>query len=83
MRWFDFIGMMGVITIISTYALLQLEKIRSESLLYSLLNALGAALIIFSLYFDFNFSAFVVEFFWMIVSLYGIGKGFLRNKNAS
>lgn len=75
--WYDIIGSVGVATIIITYVLLQTDRIKSESLLYSLLNASGASLIIFSLYFNFNFSAFIVEFFWVLISLYGIGKYFL------
>lgn len=79
--WYDFIGSIGVGIIIFTYILLQAEKIRSENLTYSILNALGASLIIVSLIFNFNFSAFIVEFFWVLVSLYGVGKYFLRKKN--
>ena len=78
--WYDFIGSVGVGIIVFTYILLQLEKIRSENLAYSLLNALGASLIIISLFFNFNFSAFIVEFFWVLVSLYGIGKYFLKGR---
>ena len=77
---FDFVGSVGVALIIFTYILLQLEKIRSEGLAYSSLNALGSGLIGFSLIFNFNFSAFVVEFFWFLISLYGIGKYFLKVK---
>ncbi|MGQ0542763.1 MAG: CBU_0592 family membrane protein [Blastocatellia bacterium] len=76
--WYDILGTLGVAIIIVTYVLLQAEKIRSESLLYSLLNAVGASLIIVSLYFNFNFPAFVVEFFWLLISLFGIGKYLLR-----
>lgn len=79
--WYDLLGSIGVALIILTYIALQLEKIRSEQLIYSLLNAIGAGLIVFSLLFSFNFSAFVVEFFWVLISLYGIGKYFLRKKN--
>ena len=79
--WYDFIGSIGVGIIIFTYILLQLEKIRSENLAYSLFYALGASLIIISLFFNFNFSAFIVEFFWVLVSLYGIGKYFLKVKS--
>jgi hypothetical protein len=81
MQWFDFVGSLGVFIIILTYVLLQAGKVRSESLAYSLLNALGASLIIVSLLYDFNFPAFIVEFFWLLISLFGIGKYFLRNKN--
>ena len=76
--WYDLVGSFGVGLIILTYIALQLEKIRSETLLYSLLNALGASLIIVSLRYNFNFSAFIVEFFWLLISLFGVGKYFLR-----
>ena len=47
-------------------------------LLYSALNALGAALIIVSLLFDFNLSAFIIELFWVIISLFGIVQFYRR-----
>lgn len=78
--WYDIIGSIGVATIILTYVLLQTGRIKSDALPYSILNAGGASLIIFSLLFNFNFSAFVVEFFWVLISLYGIAKYFLRKK---
>lgn len=76
--WYDILGTVGVGIIILTYILLQIEKVRSEHLLYSLLNAAGAALILVSLYHDFNFPSFIVEFFWLLISLFGIGKYLLR-----
>lgn len=72
--WYDIVGTLGTACIIITYVLLQIGRIRSEQLLYSLLNALGATLIIVSLYFNFNFPAFIVEFFWLLISLFGIVK---------
>ena len=76
--WYDLVGNIGVGLIILTYILLQTERIKSETFDYSLLNALGASLIIVSLAFNFNFSAFIVEFFWVLISLFGIVKFFLR-----
>ncbi len=78
--WYDLIGSVGVVTIILTYVLLQTERIRSEQLIYSLLNGLGAALIVFSLLYSFNFSAFVVESLWVLISIYGVIKYFLKGK---
>ena len=69
---YDLLGNIGVVLIILTYLLLQLRRITSESLLYSVLNMVGAALIIVSLLFDFNLSAFIVEAFWVIISVIGI-----------
>ena len=74
MNWYDIIGTLGVAIIILTYVLLQIERIRSTQLIYSLLNAIGASLILVSLYFDYNFPSVVVEFFWLVISLFGIGK---------
>jgi hypothetical protein len=75
---YDILGTLGVAVIIVTYIMLQAEKLRSGDLTYSLLNAVGASLIIVSLYFNFNFPAFIVEFFWLLISLFGIGKYLFR-----
>ena len=74
MNWYDIVGTLGVGVIVLTYAMLQLGRIRSEQLLYSILNAVGAALILVSLYFDFNFPSVVVEAFWLLISIFGIAK---------
>ncbi|MCW5961909.1 MAG: hypothetical protein KIS76_17240 [Pyrinomonadaceae bacterium] len=76
--WYDIIGTLGVATIIITYVLLQSAKIRSEQLIYSVLNAAGAGMIAFSLLYAFNLAAFIVEVLWFLISLYGIGKYFVR-----
>ncbi len=74
--WYDILGTVGVAVIILTYVLLQLERIRSNQLSFSLLNAAGASSVLVSLYFSFNFPAFVVEFFWLLISLFGSAKYF-------
>ncbi len=76
--WYDLFGSIGVGLIVLTYILLQIERIRSDQLSYSILNAAGASLILVSLYFDFNFPSLVVEVFWLLISLFGIGKYWLR-----
>ena len=76
---YDILGTFGVGIIVLTYILLQVERIRSEQLLYSILNAVGALLILISLYYSFNFPSFIVEFFWLLISLFGIGK-YLRRR---
>lgn len=68
----DFIGNIGLVLLLGTYLLLQMGKIDSTRPLYSLLNALAALLIGVSLLFAFNMSAFLVEAFWFVISLYGI-----------
>jgi hypothetical protein len=78
-HWYDIVGTIGVAIIILTYVLLQIERVRSDQLSYSLLNAVGASLILVSLYFDYNFPSVVVEFFWLLISLFGIGKYLIRS----
>ncbi len=68
----DFVGNIGVGMIVVTYLLLQLDKISSSDVAYSVLNALGASLIVVSLIVDFNLSALLMEVFWVLISLMGI-----------
>jgi hypothetical protein len=51
-------------------------------LMYSLINGLGALLILVSLFFNFNLSSFTIEVVWLLISAYGIGK-YLRNRPAT
>lgn len=81
-EYYDLVGATGVLLIVGTYFLLQIGKIQSKSLLYSLFNALGAAFILFSLYFEFNLSAFLIEFFWLLISIIGMVRYFRRHKQA-
>ena len=72
----DFLGNVGVLLITIDYLLLQLDRIGSNSLSYSLLNAIGASLIIISLIFNFNLSAFLMEAIWVVISLFGLYRYF-------
>lgn len=73
-NWFDFVGNVGVLLMVIAYLLLQLEKLSSSSINYLLLNVAGAVLVIVSLMFRFNLSAFLMEAFWLVISLYGLAK---------
>jgi len=72
----DVIGNLGVVILMVTYLLLQLNRLRSDDLAYSLLNAVGASLIILSLLVDFNLSAMLMEVFWVLISFVGIYRYF-------
>ena len=71
---YDILGIIGVLLILAAYLGLQLEKLDSKSALYSALNAIGAALILLSLYFDFNLSAALIESAWLLISIFGLFK---------
>lgn len=68
----DFLGNIGVLILMIAYLMLQLNRLKASGLAYSLLNFLGATLIIISLIADFNLSAFVMEVFWVLISMVGI-----------
>ncbi len=79
-HWPDVVGTIGVALILIAYVLLQIERLRSDAAAYSLLNAVGAILILVSLAYEFNFAAFLMEFAWLLVSLYGLGKFFVSRR---
>ncbi len=81
--WFDLVGNVGVLLMIIAYLLLQLEKLSSSAISYLLLNTVGAILVIMSLRFRFNLSAFFMEAFWLLISLYGLSKTFFSRPKAN
>lgn len=70
----DAIGFVGVLLILTAYFLLQTERLSTQQLSYQILNGLGAALVLVSLCFTFNLSAFIIEIVWLLISLYGAAK---------
>lgn len=78
--WYDFVGNVGVGLMVLGYLLLQAEKVRSADLSYSLMNGVGALLVLISLLYRFNLSAFLVEGFWLLISIYGLIKYLTRSR---
>lgn len=68
----DVLGILGSVLIVVTYLLLQLRKMSVSNVKYSILNAVGAGSILYSLIIEFNLSAFVIESFWLVISFIGI-----------
>ena len=71
-HWSDLVGNLGVAAIILAYLGLQLGRLDGRGLTFSVLNAGGAAFILVSLAHDFNLSAFIIEVFWIAISMIGI-----------
>lgn len=72
--WYDIAGTGGVALIVIAYFMLQIGRWGAQDLRYILLNLAGALLIILSLIFDFNLSAFLMEAAWVLISLFGLHK---------
>ena len=83
-EWYDVVGLTGVVFILLAYFLLQVGRIDPLGLVYSVANLIGAGLITMSLIYEFNFSAFLIEVCWMVISLVGIRRYFQqrRDRNA-
>ena len=52
----DFLGNIGVLILMVTYLMLQLNRLSSDGLAYSAHNAVGASLVVVSLLYNFNLS---------------------------
>ncbi|SVA98560.1 uncharacterized protein METZ01_LOCUS151414, partial [marine metagenome] len=80
LQWHDWVGSLGVLIIVAAYLWLQIGRIAGQNVVFSGANLLGSMLILVSLYFNFNFSAVLIEIFWIIISLFGLVMGLRRFK---
>ena len=72
-----------MVLIVGSYFLIQIGRMSSRGIAYTSVNALGAVFILYSLYYDFNLSAFVIEVFWLLISLVGMGRIYLERRRAA
>lgn len=68
----DIAGVLGSALIVGSYLLLQLGRMRADQIAWPVLNGAGAALVMLSLLFEFNLAAFVLECFWLVISVVGL-----------
>jgi len=80
---YDSVGFLGAAIIIIAYWRLQRNKLDPAGFLYSFLNLLSAALVITSLLGKWNVAAFVIEVFWLAISLFGLIKYFRARKRTA
>lgn len=69
---YQWIGFVGMAFVVIAYFLLQINKYTIKSLQYQLLNLVGAILLLISLFVHFNLGSFIIEVFWIIITIYGI-----------
>ncbi|HJU18211.1 MAG TPA: hypothetical protein VJ770_17295 [Stellaceae bacterium] len=74
MAFYDLVGFVGAAVLIAAFFANQQRWLRSDDWRYPLANLIGSLLILFSLYFAWNFPSAVIEVFWAAISLYGIAK---------
>ena len=71
---YDAAGVTGAVLVIAVYFATQQRWLSSEDWRYPAVNLLGAVFILISLVAHWNLAAFVIEIFWMAISLYGLGR---------
>jgi hypothetical protein len=81
MHFYDAIGFAGAAAIVAAYFANQQRWLRSEDWRYPLANLVGAALILVSLVFEWNFPSVVIEIFWIAISLYGTAKALRESRS--
>jgi hypothetical protein len=80
---FDVVGALGVLLIIAAYLALQMAWLLPTTVLYSAANAVGAGLILVSLVAVFNLPAFLIELFWLLISLFGLWRSLTSHRYSS
>ena len=77
---YQVIGFIGMVFIVYAYLLLQIGTYDSKSLKFQYINLIGAILLLISLFVHFNLGSFIIEVFWIIITLYGIYKNYTDKK---
>ena len=76
----DLIGFAGSFTLVAAYIYSNVAK-PVNMVTFNALNLLGAALLAVSLTVNYNLPTLVLEFVWMAIALYGLGKTFLAQRS--
>jgi len=73
---FDSVGCTGTAIILITYFLNQCTLITTANLSYSILNLVGAIMILISLMSTWNLASVIMEIFWIAISIFGVFRWF-------
>jgi hypothetical protein len=71
---YNTVGLFGDVLVIIAYYLLHVDKLKPHSFMYASLNLVGAVLVLFSLFFEWNLPSVFIESAWVIISFYGLIK---------
>ena len=72
MTIYDIIGVIGAAIAIGAYFATQQEWLRATDWRFPFANLIAAIMILVALFADWNLAAFVIESFWLAISVYGL-----------
>ena len=78
--FYDFVGLVGVVLGIGSYALLQAGLVRGQTYAYAGMNLLAALFILYSLTDEFNMSSATKQLFMIGISFCGMSRLYLLNR---
>ena len=73
---YDVVGLFGAFAFVTAYFGNVRGWLASNGLTYLLLNLAGAGFILYSLFWEWNFSAAFIEIFWIAITVYGLARYF-------
>lgn len=68
----DLVGNAGVACILGSYLAAQTDRLNPRGNAYLVVNGVGSALVLYSLLFAYNQSAFVIQCAWIAISVVGL-----------
>jgi hypothetical protein len=71
-------GLAGSVVVVAAYLLNQTDRLASSDWRFPAANLVGASAILLSLTDAWNLPAAVIEFFWAVISLYGLVRAVRR-----
>lgn len=78
----DIIGWIGSAEVIIAYALNSTQKMKSDSLLFQILNLTGAAFLIANTIYYHAYPSAVINIVWVGIALFAIGKIIMQKKTS-
>ncbi len=82
LQWYDWVGVLGTLLVVASYFLMQSGRLSGTALPYQLVNIVGPCCILASLAGGFNLAVCLLQFTWILISFYGIVRGFKRRASA-
>lgn len=76
----DIVGNAGVACILGSYLAAQTDRLNPRGDAYLVVNGVGSALVLYSLLYAYNQSAFVIQCAWIAISVVGLARNGMRRR---